>query len=49
MKQAISTILDFALGAYDTAFLIRCMGNGLYITDFNGGNCNGTIGDFSLE
>lgn len=48
MKQAISTILDFALGAYDTSFLIRCMGNGLYITNFNGGNCNDTTGDFSF-
>ncbi len=47
MTQGISTILDFALGCYDTAELIRCMGNGMYITDFNGGNCNGTTGDFS--
>ena len=47
MTQGISTILDFALGGYDTAELIRIMGNGLYITDFNGGNCNGTTGDFS--
>jgi PmbA protein len=47
MTQGASTILDFALGCYDTAELIRCMGNGVYITDFNGGNCNGTTGDFS--
>ena len=47
MTQGASTILDFALSCYDTAELIRCMGNGVYITDFNGGNCNGTTGDFS--
>ena len=47
MTQGTSTILDFALGDFDTAELIRNMGNGLYITDFNGGNCNGTTGDFS--
>ncbi len=47
MTQGTSTILDFAQGDYDTAELIRSMGNGLYITDFNGGNCNGTTGDFS--
>ena len=47
MTQGMTTILDFGLGDLDTAGLIRGMGNGLYITDFNGGNCNGTTGDFS--
>ena len=47
MTQGMTTILDLALGDFDTAELIRSMGNGLYITDFNGGNCNGTTGDFS--
>ena len=47
MTQGMITILDFGLGDLDTAGLIRGMGNGLYITDFNGGNCNGTTGDFS--
>lgn len=29
------------------AEIIRKMGNGIFITGFNGGNCNGTTGDFS--
>ena len=48
MTQGMTTILDFALGNFDTTELIRSMGNGLYVTDFNGGNCNGTTGDFSF-
>ena len=48
MTQGTSTILDFALGDCDTARLIRNMGRGLYVTGFNGGNCNGTTGDFSF-
>lgn len=48
MTQANPTILDFALGDTDTAGLIRNLGRGIYITGFNGGNCNGTTGDFSF-
>lgn len=42
-----TTILDFSLGDNTTADLIRSLGNGVLITGFNGGNCNGTTGDFS--
>ncbi len=48
MTQANPTILDFALGDTDTAGLIRNLGRGIYVTGFNGGNCNGTTGDFSF-
>jgi PmbA protein len=48
MTQANPTIVDFALGDTDTAGLIRNLARGLYITGFNGGNCNGTTGDFSF-
>jgi PmbA protein len=48
MTQSGSTIIDFGLGDCDTAGLIRSLGRGLYITGFNGGNCNGTTGDFSF-
>lgn len=47
MTQGSSTILDFSLGGEDTGGLIRNLARGLYITGFNGGNCNGTTGDFS--
>lgn len=42
-----ATILKFALGTSTTDGLIRSLGNGVLITGFNGGNCNGTTGDFS--
>lgn len=48
MTQANPTILDFALGDTNTAGLIRNLGRGIYVTGFNGGNCNGTTGDFSF-
>ena len=48
MTQSGSTIIDFGLGDCDTAGLIRNLARGLYITGFNGGNCNGTTGDFSF-
>ena len=48
MTQANPTILDFALGDTDTAGLIRNLGRGIYVIGFNGGNCNGTTGDFSF-
>lgn len=47
MTQGSSTILDFGMGDSNSAELIRKMGVGIYITGFNGGNCNGTTGDFS--
>ncbi len=47
MTQGSTTILDFGLGDSDTAGLVRNLNKGLYITGFNGGNCNGTTGDFS--
>ena len=48
MTQGGTTILDFALGDSDTAALVRNLSRGLYVTGFNGGNCNGTTGDFSF-
>jgi PmbA protein len=48
MTQSGSTIIDFGLGDSDTAGLVRNLSRGLYITGFNGGNCNGTTGDFSF-
>lgn len=48
MTHGSSAVLDFGLGEEDTAGLIRRLGTGIYITDFNGGNCNGTTGDFSF-
>jgi PmbA protein len=48
MTQGGTTIVDFGLGDCDTAELIRNLGRGLYVTGFNGGNCNGTTGDFSF-
>ncbi len=48
MTQGNSTIVDFGLGESDTAGLLRNLKRGLYITGFNGGNCNGTTGDFSF-
>lgn len=47
MTQGNTTVMDFGQGDVDTVGLIRAMGRGLYITGFNGGNCNGTTGDFS--
>ena len=47
MTQGNPTILDFELGEMETAELVRNLNRGLYITGFNGGNCNGTTGDFS--
>ena len=48
MTQGGTSILDFGLGDSDTAGLVRNLSRGLYITGFNGGNCNGTTGDFSF-
>lgn len=48
MTQGGTTIVDFGLGESDTAGLLRNLARGLYITSFNGGNCNGTTGDFSF-
>ena len=48
MTQSGTSIVDFGLGDCDTAGLIRSLGRGLYVTGFNGGNCNSTTGDFSF-
>ena len=48
MTQGGTTIVDFGLGESDTAGFLRNLARGLYITGFNGGNCNGTTGDFSF-
>lgn len=40
-------IIDFAQSNDNTATLLKNLNNGVYITGFNGGNCNGTTGDFS--
>ncbi len=48
MTQGGTTIVDFGLGESDTAGLLRNLARGLYIIGFNGGNCNGTTGDFSF-
>ncbi|MFI3297126.1 MAG: TldD/PmbA family protein [bacterium] len=42
-----AAIIDFAQSNNNTAELIKQLNNGVYITGFNGGNCNGTTGDFS--
>lgn len=42
-----TTVIDFAHDGIDTPALLTRMGNGVYITGFNGGNCNVTTGDFS--
>lgn len=47
MTRGITTVLDFEHGVCDTAGLLAKMGSGVLITGFNGGNCNGTTGDFS--
>jgi PmbA protein len=47
MTRGITTVLDFEHGVCDTAGLIAKMGTGVLVTGFNGGNCNGTTGDFS--
>ena len=48
MTQGGTTIVDFGLGESDPAGLLRNLARGLYITGFNGGNSNGTTGDFSF-
>jgi len=37
----------FALGTRDMAAMVSSMKKGILITGFNGGNCNGSTGDFS--
>ena len=37
----------FDLGDKDMEELIKTMKKGIFVTGFNGGNCNGTTGDFS--
>lgn len=45
--RGATTILELGGGAGSQAELLRRMGDGVLITGFNGGNCNGTTGDFS--
>lgn len=42
-----STNLVFAPGDKDLKGLIASMDKGIFVTGFNGGNCNGSTGDFS--
>jgi PmbA protein len=42
-----STNILFTAGKRDLKSLIESMGKGVFITGFNGGNCNGSTGDFS--
>ena len=50
MTPTISSpsVLVSELGSLDFNGLIKAMGNGIWITGFNGGNCNPTTGDFSF-
>ena len=41
------SILRAEMGSHTTAQLIGALQKGVYITGFNGGNCNPTTGDFS--
>ncbi|MGM9806155.1 MAG: TldD/PmbA family protein [Candidatus Aphodosoma sp.] len=45
--RGATTILEFGNRQGSQADLLHTMHNGLLITGFNGGNCNGTTGDFS--
>ncbi len=42
-----TTNLVFETGDKDLETLIASVNKGIYVTGFNGGNCNGTTGDFS--
>lgn len=44
---ASPSILTMQLGEKDTEGLIASVGKGIFVTGFNGGNCNSTTGDFS--
>jgi len=45
---ASPSVLTFNMGTNDCMQLKRKMHNGIWITGFNGGNTNGTTGDFSF-
>lgn len=49
VKQTISgpSILSLNMGNNDTDGLVASTPKGIFITGFNGGNCNSTTGDFS--
>lgn len=42
------SIVNVRSGNYDFIGLLKTMGNGIWVTGFNGGNCNSTTGDFSF-
>ena len=42
-----STNLIFTAGERDLKKMLRALNKGVFITGFNGGNCNGSTGDFS--
>ena len=42
-----SSNVIFKLGARDMAAMVSSMKKGILVTGFNGGNCNGSTGDFS--
>lgn len=42
-----STNVVFTLGSKDMESLVKSMKKGIFVTGFNGGNCNGSTGDFS--
>jgi len=42
------SILEMKRGEFDFTGLMKKMGEGIWITGFNGGNCNPTTGDFSF-
>ena len=42
-----STNLIFNAGERDLANMMQGINKGVFITGFNGGNCNGSTGDFS--
>ena len=40
-------VLPWPEAGLDLDAILRICGNGIYVTDFNGGNCNTSTGDFS--
>ena len=42
-----ASLLGFEMGAYGQQELLSKMGKGIFVTGFNGGNCNSSTGNFS--
>lgn len=46
--ESISVPYIVPFGEEDAVNMMKSIGSGIYITGFNGGNCNGATGDFSF-